>query len=271
MLFEKETDALKWYESHDRVITNNFLATIPWQDVKKNPVPETLIPVIRYMRDVESYTPVYFDQLMRSPTGRNPAIRDFMERWVTEEPLHGELLNRFLEEAGVASSPTWKKDIIGEIPAAYTKTARRNMRVANLIGERFTAVHMTWGAINELQTLTGYQRLWRLAKHPVLEYILRAIGREESKHYFFYWSVARIRLAQSGFSRALARFIIDMFWSPVGEGTKSTAETNAVIRALFAGAEGVRYVDQFVNDLIAKLPGFENSTSVTDRIAQVAL
>lgn len=271
MLFENEEDALAWYQSHDRVLTKDFLATIPWHEVHKTPFASELLPVIRYMRDVETYTPVYFDQLMQSPTGHHPAIRAFMERWVTEEPLHGELLNRFMEEVGVPSAPTWKQDIMHHIPAGYTKIAKRNMRIANMIGTRFTAVHMTWGAINELQTLTGYQRLWRMAKHPVLEYILRAIGREESKHYFFYWSIARIRLARSGFSRALARFIIDTFWSPVGEGTKLRSETNAVIRALFAGADGVRYVDQFVNNMIAKLPGFETSTRITDRIAQAAL
>ena len=97
------------------------------------------------------------------------------------------------------------------------------------MGHHFTGVHMTWGAINELSTLTGYQRLWTLAKHPVLDHILKHIAREEATHSFFYWSVARIKLMRSSFRQQLARFIINTFWSPVGENKKTPAESNVVI------------------------------------------
>lgn len=270
MLFEAEKDVLSWYESQERTLTKDFLDKIPWHEVKNHPIPEELLPVIFYMRDVEAFTPVYFEQMMKTPTGREPAIRAFMERWSAEEPLHGDLLNRFLEEAGHSSKPTWKQDIMQEIPSDYLRQVRTHNKIINLIGKAFTPVHMTWGAIGEMSTLAGYQRLWRLAQHPVLEHILRAIGSEESKHYFFYWSVARIHLARSPVRRKLARFIVDKFWSPVGEGTKLRSVTDDVIRRLFSGQEGIEYFDQHVTAMLAKLPGFENSKLPTLRIAEAA-
>ena len=48
-----------------------------------------------------------------------------------------------------------------------------------MFGRHFSGVHMVWGAINEMTTLQGYRRLWKLAGHPVLEQLLRAIAQEE--------------------------------------------------------------------------------------------
>ena len=53
---------------------------------------------------------------------------------------------------------------------------------------------MTWGAINELTTLTGYRRLAAVAGHPVLSDLLDRIVLDESRHFFFYYRQAEIRL-----------------------------------------------------------------------------
>jgi hypothetical protein len=105
----------------------------------------------------------------------------------------------------------------------------------------------------------------------VLEQLLRAVAREESVHSHFYWSIARLKLERSGYSRALARFIIGKFWSPVGQGTKPQAETDYVIATLFKGADGVDFFDQNVNQRLQLLPGFVGLENVTQRIARIAL
>ena len=191
-----------------------------------------------------------------------------MERWVSEEPLHGELLDRFLEEAGHPSEDRWFENTRARtLAAAYRFNDILHRTIAFGLGRRFAGVHMTIGAINELTTLTGYQRLWTLAKHPVLERLLRGIAREEAMHYFFYWSVARIKLLRSGFARKLNRAITSRFWVPVGQGVKTAAEANAVMRALFSGDAGLALVDRQVNQRMEQLPGLDGLKVVTRRIA----
>lgn len=271
MLFEQPEEALRWYESQERVLTPAFLETIPWKRVADAPIRAELIPVIRYMRDVENFTAIYFDELQKTPTGKDPVIRAFMDRWSTEETVHGDLLHRFLEEAGVPTRATWSGEARAAIPRSYRFTSALSSLVANAFGKHFAAVHMTWGAINELSTLSGYERLWTLAKHPVLEYLLRGIAREEARHSMFYWSMARIALRGSSFRQALTRYIIKHFWSPVGQGAKPERETNDVIATLFRGEEGLALMEKRVNQRMEQLPGFAGLKRITERVAEISL
>lgn len=269
MLFDSEQDALNWYESQKRVLTPHFLETIPWKDVSKHPIDSAFIPTLMYMRDVERFTSLYQEELMRTPTGNDPTIKRFMDRWGTEELTHADLINRFLGEAGVPTSENWYDQVKARIPRSYRLNSRIIPRFTNLFGRHFSAVHMTWGAINELSTLTGYQRLWTLAKHPTLEYILRAIAREEASHAFFYWSIARIKLQTSRFRQSLARWIVERFWSPVGEGAKQKKETDHVITTLFGSTGGLDLMHERVTRRIQQLPGFQACETVTERVAKI--
>ncbi len=269
MLFETEVEAITWYEAQERVLTEDFLKTIPWNLVKDHPIDQSFIPTLLYMRDVERFTSLYNDDMVRTPTGRDPAIKRFMERWNVEEITHSELFDRFLNEAGFPTSEKWFEEAKRKIPWKYKLSKKIQPSITNLIGNHFTSVHMTWGAIHELSVLNGYQRLWELAKHPVLEHVLRGIAREEAMHAFFYWSVARIKLMQSDFRPRLAKFIIEKFWTPVGQGTKPAHETNAVIQTLFSGVGGLELVHQRVTKRIQQLPGLEELQKVTQHIASV--
>ncbi|MDP3771409.1 MAG: acyl-ACP desaturase [bacterium] len=268
MLFEHERDALAWYERQEPVCTPSFVASIPWSDVRRHELKMEFVPVIRYMRDVESFTTIYDAELRKTPTGRDPVIRAFLDRWSAEEPVHGALLHRFLGEAGHDDARgDWAGAARRRIPLGYRVRSPLKALLANAFHRHFAAVHMTWGAINELSTLNGYLRLWKLAKHPVLERILRAIAREEARHAFFYWSVARIQLLRSKFRQALTRYIVRQFWTPVGQGAKPAQETNRTIAALFRGPEGVAFFHQNVNRRIEDLPGLSGLDVMTTRIA----
>lgn len=270
-MFETEKEALRWYERQPRAITKSFTDSIRWDEVKNHPLNPAFIPVLFYMRDVESYTDVYFRELQRTPTGRNPVIKQFMERWVAEEADHGDLLNRFLSEAGVPIEENWQAKAKSAIPLRYTLGNYVTSRITNVFGRHFSGTHMVWGAINELTTLQGYRRLWQAAEHPTLALILRAIAREESAHYKFYWSIARLKLRGSKLARGLARSIISRFWSPVGQGTKPQSETDYVIATLFGGQRGVSFFDKNVSQKIERLPGLDNLKTMTGRIAGISL
>lgn len=270
MTFQRTEDVLAWYESEERVLSSHFLQTIPWSDIKKYPLDPKFLPVLRYMRDVEKFTEIYVHELRKTPTAQDPVIARFLERWSKEEDLHGELLNRFLVEAGMPQDDAWFVKAKANIPLSYRITSPITTFFTNFFGHDFTAVHMTWGAIQELSTLSGYERLWTLAKHPVLEHILRGIVREEARHALFYWSVADIKLKEKPFRQKLARVLVDKFWTPVGQGAKRKKDTNYVISTLFQGPKGIELMDRRVNQRIEQLPGFMGDKVLTNRIAQIA-
>jgi rubrerythrin len=257
-MFETETDVLEWYERQPRALSREFIDSIEWKEVKNYELNPAFIPVLVYMRDVESFTELYYKELLRTPTGRDPVIRKFMDRWNTEEAEHGEVLNRFLAEAGMPSSEHWAAEAKRDIPSSYTFLSRFYPHITNCFGKYFSGTHMAWGAINEMTTLQGYRRLWTLAEHPVLEKLLRAIAQEESLHSNFYWQIARLKLQRSGFAQRLANFMIEKFWAPVGTGPKREEDAKYVISTLFSGADGLEHFERNVNQRAQRLPGLEN-------------
>lgn len=269
MKFETNLDVLNWYEKQPRALTDEFISTINWDDVKKYPLDEKFIPVLMYMRDVETLTDMYYEELRRTPTGRDPVIRKFMERWSVEELTHGELLNRFLNEAGIETGDKWQAQVKQQIPFSYTAYNLIISYLTNLVGKKFTATHMTFGAIHEMSTAQGYRRLIGLADHPVLTQILQGIIREESTHTQFYRNVANIELKQSEFAQKVARFVIGKFYSPVGSGAKPQAESDYTIATLFKGDDGMKWIDRNVSQKIQRLPGFDGITKVSDKIGEI--
>jgi rubrerythrin len=269
MNFETNRDVLDWYEKQPRTLTKEFIGQLDWSAVGRHPIDEKFVPVLLYMRDVETLTDVYYEELRRTPTGKDPIISKFMERWSAEEQTHGEVLNRFLNEAGIDTDPKWQKQVISSVSTSYTVTNYLISTLANLIGKRFTATHMAFGAIHEMSTTQGYRRLSELAGHPVLSQILTGIIREESAHTTFYRSVARIELQESEISQKLSRFIIKNFYTPVGGGAKPAEELNYTIATLFGGEGGMKWIDRNVSEKIQTLPGFGGLTKVGDKISEI--
>jgi hypothetical protein len=270
MNFETKQDVLDWYERQERALTPDFIAGIPWDKVKNYRLDPQFVPVLLYMRDVEVLTDMYHADLRRTPTGKDPVISKFMERWGLEEITHGELLDRFLNEAGYPTPKNWRAELTTAMPLSYRLNVRLITALTNMAGKSFTATHMTFGAINELSTTQGYRRLMKLANHPVLNYVLKGIIREESAHTQFYWSVARLELRRSQFAQKLARYVIDNFWVPVGQGAKSVTDANYLIATLFGGIEGLEWVDRTITQKVRSLPGFDGIVKINKTIGQIA-
>jgi predicted metal-dependent hydrolase len=269
MIFETKQEILDWYERQPRALSDEFIANVAWHEVKKYPLDLRFVPVLTYMRDVETLTDMYYRELQRTPTGRDPVISKFMERWGVEEVTHGEVLNRFLNEAGYPTDDKWQAQVRGSVSTSYNVNTYFITMLTNLIGSKFTATHMTFGAIHEMTTAQSYRRLVELADHPVLTSILKAIIREESAHTHFYWSVARLELRKNDFAKKLARFVVERFWYPVGQGSKPKKQTRYTVATLFEGDHAMRTLDQTVTQRVQALPGFENLTKITETIGRI--
>ncbi|MCC6273943.1 MAG: ferritin-like domain-containing protein [Deltaproteobacteria bacterium] len=265
-MLETPQDVLNEYEKRPRALTPAFVAALPWGEIRKHPLDGRFFPILRYMRDIERFTEVYFEELRRTPTGKEPAIRRFMERWNQEEAQHGDLLQRFLAEAGCPDEPDWPTRARAAIPLRYRVESRLTTSLTRLFGKHFSPTHMVWGAINELSTLQGYRRLIELAGHPVLTGLLRGILQEESIHVFFYFNIARLQLERSRFDQRLARFVIRHYWAPVGTGIKPAQDTELVVQTLFGDEAGRKAMEDHVTARLENLPGFTGVKTVTDKI-----
>ena len=227
------------------------LTGIDWTEVPRHPLPEPAIRTLLYMQDIESHTIVYLRSLLATRAIDDPEISTFLACWLYEETFHGIALARFLEAAGHAVPPRPKPH--GHESFAQWLEARVTALLSRAWGN-FCAVHMTWGAINELTTLTGYLRLKTVARHPVLDELLERIMRDESRHFFFYYRQAEIRLRRPVVAR-VARVLVDRFWGPVGSGVQPRSELRFMAGYLFSDAEGVAAVRK-VDETIRRLPGF---------------
>jgi hypothetical protein len=230
------------------------LDAIPWADVPKYELPEEAVRTLTYMQDIESHTIIYLRALLATRAVDDPEVATFLACWLHEETFHGIGLRRFLEHAGhpVGDRPVPR----GQEPILKRLESWATSMVSKAWPD-FCAVHMTWGAINELTTLTGYLRLKTVVRHPVLDELLEAIMRDESRHFFFYYRQAETRLKRPAVQR-VARLLVDRFWAPVGSGVGSEEDLRFMARYLFAGPEG-RAQARKVDDTLRKLPGFSDA------------
>ena len=270
MAFETNRDVLEWYERQPRSLTPEFISAIPWHEINDHPLDERFVPVLLYMRDVETLTDMYHRELLRTPTGKDPHISKFMERWGVEEVTHGEVLNRFLNEIGIETDSDWQGQVRRNVTHSYRANSYLLTTLTNLVGKKFTATHMTFGAIHEMEAAQGYRRLLTLADHPVLTHILNGIIREESAHCQFYWSVAKLELSRNDFAQRIARFITEHFWAPVGQGALSKQRTAYMVATLFGDEPAMTVLDKTVTQRVRQLPGFADITKMTETIGRLA-
>jgi len=225
------------------------LTGIAWDEIPRHPLPAEAARCLRYMQDIESHTIMYLKDLLSTRAVDDPEVATFLACWFYEETHHGRALARFLAAAG------------HPVPARARSRAPLAVRAAGVATAAiawawpdFVAVHMTWGAINELTTLTGYRRLAQLAAHPILTELLSRIVRDESRHFQFYFRQAEARLSGPRAAR-VARWLVDRFWAPVGAGVQPAAETRALAKYLLAGPEGLAAARR-IDTTIRRLPGF---------------
>ena len=267
-MFETDKEVLEWYERQPRALSKEYVNQIRWKDVSNYPLNEAFVPVLFYMRDIEYFTDMYYRELMRTPTGRDPIIKRFMDRWSVEELHHGNLLNRFLEEAGYPTGKNWQADAMRKIPRSYLIGSWVADHASRPFGTHFHAAHMVWGTINEVTAVQAYRKLGDIAGHPVLKQLVMGIVQEESIHASFYWNIARLKLAEKKFARGLAtvhhRQVLDTGWS----GSKKESTKRIMFcRLLFKGVDGLKDFNRTVAARIERLPGFAGFNGLTEKIA----
>jgi hypothetical protein len=224
---------------------------------------------LRYMCDVEDYTVCYLRDLLVTPSHQDPVISTFLTMWNYEEYWHGEALARVLDAHGIATGDDHIRAVRSAQGWKDKLAPVKHALAANLVGDDFIAVHMTFGAINEWSTHAGYARLSQREQHPVLSELLGRIMRQETRHVAFYATQARDRLAASRRARALTRLALNRFWSPVGSSVMPAEDTRHLLGFLLSGTEGARIVAR-IDDKIDRLPGLRGLGLIRRAVARWA-
>ena len=249
-----------------RVSRRLDLDGIDFDAVPRYPLTREEVRCLTYMMDIETHTVIYLRDLLTTRAAFDPEVTAFLSLWVYEEFWHGEALGRFLGAAGERLEPD-RPAVIRR--AALTKDflgTLGKMTAARVLKD-FVAVHMTWGALNELSTLNGYHRVIAGTQHPVLVELLGRIIKDERRHYAFYYNQARKRLHDNVRAQKLVRWALDRFWAPVGTGVRPRSETDFVVLALFGDDDGMDAVREMEREL-SKLPGLGGMRLMSRAMAQ---
>lgn len=257
MRFQHPLETLRWYllRAENRILNESFLSSLRWDLIQLNTIETKILDILPYFRDTELLTPdLYYREQWGiysprpsirtlSPSTFRACIAEFLGIWAKEETTHGEVLDRILIQCGYPSYTT--PSVQGFSP--------RESATFRLLGEHYMALHMTWGAINEMGTQAGYLRLAELTENEELRRIFKAIAREEGRHLSFYLNMAQLLLRRSLLSRLFVRWIISKKWKPVGGGEIPLRNAVPTLK-LFAGSNIHRFTNS-VGDRIRKLPG----------------
>jgi rubrerythrin len=257
------------------------LSGIAWGRIKDHPLSVAEARTLAYMMDIESHTVIFLRDLLATRAAFEADVTAFLSCWVYEELWHGEAFSRFLGEAGYELAPD-REHVWNDAP--YPSRTGRNTWIRRKLGTKgyvshvatlaaaalirdFVAVHMTWGAVNELSTLSGYHRLIARTEHPILVELLERIIKDERRHFAFYRAQARMRLGRSRQARAVTRWALEHLWAPVGTGVRPQQETDFAVSYLFGDEEG-RAAAEELDATVGELPGLAGIHIYRNALAQ---
>ena len=228
---------------------------LDWDAVPDHPLNDGERSFLHFAMNVEDHTIVYLKELLSTRVIRDPEVTAFLSCWAYEEYFHGEALERFLVAHDGPQAPGRDVDARFEREGRFKRGVKKvAMPFLSAASPDFSAVHMTWGATNELTTLNAYEQIARKSEHPVLKELLGRIVKDERRHFAFYYQQAQKRLEAHPRMQKINRFLMDRAWSPVGTTVHDPLQIDEVSNYAFGDDEG-RKALAAANETIAQLPG----------------
>jgi hypothetical protein len=229
---------------------------IDWNQARESGLTDDEKFILTYFSDVESQTIRYLKMLLQMKIAFTPSVSAFLTTWSYEEFFHGYELGRLL---AVCGNPL-EEDRIESV----TRKARFNEwleailtpLLSRVFSRQFPAVYLSFGAIQEMTTLRGYEHLHQYTHNPVLKILCERIARQERRHFAWYFNHARELLLESSGARVLARKLLEFNWVPVGAGIKSPEEVKRLFLTLLSPESAREFVIE-IDSKMGTLPGLE--------------
>jgi len=252
----------KFQEQGGRVQTDD----LDFESFRTSPLSADVLRCIEYMHDIEYQTVLYMRELLVTPAWKDPQFTAFLTLWNYEEYWHGQALGRILalhdrpaHDPRLTEMRRWNKRTLSRSPLVFWSLGRAV--------KKFPAVHMTWGAINEWTANAAYNRLARIADHPVLTELLGRIMRQEGRHAGYYASYARDLLEDDRRAQKVTSWFLRNKWDVVGAGDVPKIETSFAAAYLFGSGDGGELIDK-VEERIDALPGLSGLNLVRTAIRE---
>jgi hypothetical protein len=252
-------------ETHQKLSAKLDLEGIEFDTFRDLQLDARALRCLRYMHDVESHTTCYLRDVLVTRSHRDPEITSFLTMWNYEEFWHGEAISKVLEAHGEEAGPRRIAALRRRLPKS-DRWKPLTFQLASALTPHITAIHMTWGAVNEWTTQAAYGRLNKLAQHPTLSELLRRIMKQEGRHINFYSTQAQNRLVNSPAAQRMTRWALRRFWSPVGTGVVSDQEVRFLRDYLFGDGEGQATAER-IDRRVDRLPGLDGLNLVASAVA----
>jgi hypothetical protein len=232
---------------------------LDWDLARRHGLTPHEVECLGYFADVESQTVYYFLEVAKLQVARQPEFLTFLTIWNYEEYFHSHAITRLLEECGVGVQSATSRAT--EVRAGARLKAKLEdsfqTTLASLVPQTFVALWMTWGATQELLTTQAYEQIATTTTNPVCEELCRRIAKQERRHFAYYYNQARDRLDGRPITQRIVRKLVELLWTPVGNGVKTPIEAAHLAQRLFPGprfAEALGVIDR----RIGALPGMHD-------------
>lgn len=248
-----ETVDINRYLDHSAKIE---VGDLNWDEARRAGLTDDERFLLTYFADIEGQTIFYLRDLLNTKASDDPDTVAFLTMWNYEEFFHARTLSRLLAECGEPLEKERLAKVRRQSQLSEKFTAWGSLLLSKLFPDSFLALYMTWGAVNELTTLRGYEELERQTNNPVFRELCRRIAKQERRHFAWYFNSAQTKLASSSLARWLTRTILDLFWTPVGAGVKNDEEVFRLMVTLFPGENGNRFAQE-IDGRISQLSGLK--------------
>jgi rubrerythrin len=260
------SDIAQHVEVSDRV----DIADLDWELARKHGLTAREVESLTFFADIESQTVYYFLEVAKLQVARDPELLTFLTMWNYEEYFHSHAITRLMQECGVkiesATERSTQVRANARLKAKLEDFAQTMM--AKLMPEKFVALWMFWGALQECLTMQAYEEMIRATQNPVLAEMFRRIAKQERRHFAYYFGQARDRLENNPGAQRFCRFIAQRFYAPVGSGVKTDAESAELVARLFPG-DRIIEVMSYIERRMAQLPGMAGLDACTRWAAKI--
>ena len=227
-----------------------------WKRATEHPLDPEFERAMVFMLRIEAQTLFYARDLLNTRTAFVPEVSAFLAVWLYEEERHSRIFKRFLRERGVIVPDDDRSQVrrasLGGIRELFEAEASKWCARST---DHFIAVHMVWGAFQELSTINAYERVGARSNHPFLKELCDSIAKDERRHFAFYYNQAA-RTLRPRVAQHLARFVLKHVWKPVGFGVHSPQHAYLIDDWLFGDETGLAAFAK-MDETMAKLPGLE--------------